>query len=927
MALIDNLISAYKFDNTSGVIVDSIDSNDLTNHGITRGVTGIQANGIQLAAGNYAEASYNANFDIIDYISIEAWVKTTGTGNYQTIICHPVNDSSHVSPYYSWALIVKDNGVADFFIGLYGNREAFGTTDLRDGNWHQIIGAYNSANATLRLYVDGILEDENTSVGSMTAGNNVMRIGENGGFGEQFIGFLDEVRIWNRELSQAEVTELYNSGDGRQLSYITGSTPPTYNLTLSVSPAGYGSATDNTNTGPYEQGSTINVTAAPASGYRFVNWTVGGTEVSTQATFNYTMPGEDTILVANFEIIPVYSSFLYTHFIEDEEIQPFDLRNNSIIIEKDDNRMFYRKKLNGNITIADISRLNIEDYTLISGIEKGTNATYDRQQLFSYTIKENGVDWFDGYFNIYNVSFEPSRKIANIEITAKDNYTDVLAKFDTEINILDNTTYEVHVPIKMEIVANIQYGDDTFTADNIYDSWVTGTTPSGSDQYMYLLINFKILVSEGIDPGTDWVYDSQITNTDGSISDVYYNTFSMSTIFDGTEGIEYLTGITSMPSGKSVLIYPMRRDLSKVIVISTDFYPGFLWSSIEKTRYYVKLKDVMSAYMTAIGFSGIYKSSFFDNDAYDSDKGGNPGTKNYYSQISPNPMNDLIICSESDMKKPFATEQDSSVLCTLNKMITVLKDMFNVDWFIDSDGNFRIEHISYFTKEKNFDLTTNYLKYFKTKTNYQYNTQDQCNQEKWSFYKGGNNDFSEVAIDYDQITLVLGQEKKVVKKSIEATTDITLAQSADFAYDSNGLFFLAVIPATSGFDIAEETGLKTGLTMKNGHLSTYNLVEHYHNFNRPFISGKIDGVTINFVTMRKIAKGEQIEIKSFVGQIIDVYKLIKTELGYGEVDKLEYFLDGRIKLDLLYPEGLAIYLVDETGQYLVDKNGKKLLTF
>lgn len=617
----------------------------------------------------------------------------------------------------------------------------------------------------------------------------------------------------------------------------------------------------------------------------------------------------------------------YTHFIESEQIYPFELRNNSIVIERDEGRVFYRSKLNGDIVLADLSQKNISDFTLISSIEKNTNSTYDRNQLFTYKIKEDGVDWYDGYFNIYNVSFEPSRKIAKIKTEAFDNYNDVLAKFDTEINILDNTTYEVHVPVKMVIVANIHYDDDSYTADNIYDSWVTGTTPSGADQYLYLLINFAIYVSEGIDPGSNWTYNSQVNNPDGSKSDVYYNAFSMSTIFDGTEGIEYLTGISSIPAGKSLLIYPSRRDLSKAIVINTDFYPGFLWSSITKTRYYVKLKDVMTSFMTAISFSGSYKSSFFDNDDYDSNKGGNPGTKNYYSQISPNPLNDLIICGESDMNKPFATQQDTEVLCTLDKMMTVLKNMFNVDWYIDVDGNFRVEHISYFTKEATYDLRTDYIKYFRTKTNYQYDTSDQCNQEKWSFYKGGNNDFDEVIIDYNQIPLVQGQDKKVIETQIEATTDLILAQNYDYSFDSNGLFFLAVISASSGFDIAEEIGLKTGLMMRNGHLSTYNLVEHYHNFNRPFLSGEIDGNTINFVTMKKIAKGEQLEIKSFAGQIIDPYKLIRTESGYGEVDKIQYYLDGRIKIDLLYPESLAIYLVDENGQYIVDESGNKLLTF
>jgi len=76
--------------------------------------------------------------------------------------------------------------------------------------------------------------------------------------------------------------------------------PATYTLTLTANPAIGGTVTDNTNAGPYTAGTTVSVTAAADNGYQFVNWTVGGDEVSTDATFNFTMPAANTTLVANF---------------------------------------------------------------------------------------------------------------------------------------------------------------------------------------------------------------------------------------------------------------------------------------------------------------------------------------------------------------------------------------------------------------------------------------------------------------------------------------------------------------------------------------------------------------------------------------------------------------------------------------------------
>lgn len=70
-----------------------------------------------------------------------------------------------------------------------------------------------------------------------------------------------------------------------------------YNVELDVAPSGSGTVTGN---GTYNYGSNVNLTATPATGYQFVNWTSGGTVVSTNA--NYTIGGirEDIRYTANF---------------------------------------------------------------------------------------------------------------------------------------------------------------------------------------------------------------------------------------------------------------------------------------------------------------------------------------------------------------------------------------------------------------------------------------------------------------------------------------------------------------------------------------------------------------------------------------------------------------------------------------------------
>jgi uncharacterized repeat protein (TIGR02543 family) len=70
-----------------------------------------------------------------------------------------------------------------------------------------------------------------------------------------------------------------------------------YTLTTSVAPAGGG--TSSIPSATYASGTSVTVTATPAAGYNFVNWTEGGTAVSTSASYTFNITANRN-LVANF---------------------------------------------------------------------------------------------------------------------------------------------------------------------------------------------------------------------------------------------------------------------------------------------------------------------------------------------------------------------------------------------------------------------------------------------------------------------------------------------------------------------------------------------------------------------------------------------------------------------------------------------------
>ena len=76
-----------------------------------------------------------------------------------------------------------------------------------------------------------------------------------------------------------------------------------YTVTVVANPA-EGGTVSVSDGGNAVEGATLEVTATASTSYRFVNWTEGTEVVSTEASFEYTVPAKDVTLTANFEPLP-----------------------------------------------------------------------------------------------------------------------------------------------------------------------------------------------------------------------------------------------------------------------------------------------------------------------------------------------------------------------------------------------------------------------------------------------------------------------------------------------------------------------------------------------------------------------------------------------------------------------------------------------
>lgn len=87
--------------------------------------------------------------------------------------------------------------------------QVLGTSGPPLNAWTHLAFTYDGA--TERLYVNGVLVTSRAQTGAISASNGVLHIGGDSVWGEHFQGLIDEVRIYNRTLSAAEIqTDMNN---------------------------------------------------------------------------------------------------------------------------------------------------------------------------------------------------------------------------------------------------------------------------------------------------------------------------------------------------------------------------------------------------------------------------------------------------------------------------------------------------------------------------------------------------------------------------------------------------------------------------------------------------------------------------------------------------------------------------------------------
>ena len=158
----------------------------------------------------------NSNLPASNVWSISFWINTTQTSLEGYLFSLTTN-------YYENNAFVSElnfQNINNLLAGISASPYNFKTLSkvLNDNNWHHIVLIFDrskSANDEIKIYIDNVLQtlsvfNSNNGDHSVNFVSDKLYIGATGSNSFKYQGKMSDIKLFNRPLTQTEITNLYN---------------------------------------------------------------------------------------------------------------------------------------------------------------------------------------------------------------------------------------------------------------------------------------------------------------------------------------------------------------------------------------------------------------------------------------------------------------------------------------------------------------------------------------------------------------------------------------------------------------------------------------------------------------------------------------------------------------------------------------------
>ena len=218
-ALLDNLVGYWRLDDAAGSTA-AHDSSGRMNDGVlhaldpsTAWVDGRSHGALAIAHAGWGQVAPSPSIDAIaDRVTLSAWVDLEGTigsaDSWGTALSRQTGTSTE--QHYHLSLFVDERPTL-FLITTAGYVVVKASATAPRGVWTHLAGVYDGVVA--RLYVDGVEVASQPLTGTFAPDTTPVILGGNGNDAsdvptELFPGRLDEIMLYARALSAAEISQL-----------------------------------------------------------------------------------------------------------------------------------------------------------------------------------------------------------------------------------------------------------------------------------------------------------------------------------------------------------------------------------------------------------------------------------------------------------------------------------------------------------------------------------------------------------------------------------------------------------------------------------------------------------------------------------------------------------------------------------------------
>lgn len=201
-------VAHWKLNETAGATaLDSEGGHDGTLVNDPEWTPGIDGGGLAFDGSNdLVTVPHSDDLSFTERFTFLAWIRADSFGaatDYQAVLT-----KGDASVHNYWFGVRGTEVVLDFKVGGSWHKFTTSGAALTPGRWYHIATTFDNSADSVRLFIDGAEATSDTMSVTPEANTQIIRIGNSAFSGEDWPGMLDDVRIYDRVLSDGDIAAL-----------------------------------------------------------------------------------------------------------------------------------------------------------------------------------------------------------------------------------------------------------------------------------------------------------------------------------------------------------------------------------------------------------------------------------------------------------------------------------------------------------------------------------------------------------------------------------------------------------------------------------------------------------------------------------------------------------------------------------------------